>query len=370
MISPIFLFASYFQKPFFAYFLFFSISISSILGLTESLTGAYAESTTPALFGLSFYSASLAFLIYQHRLSKQNIIYSINPLLLTTGPIALYVRKISYKKINNRINYYLPFITLGIFLNQAISIPLTETFYLINEVDLVSSIIFALIFELFVYANFCGLSLVIYGISGILGYKIPLNFRQPFSSNNMRDFWKGWHVTLSITLKTLFYDPSKSLFNSKVAIFTVFISSAMWHGVSLNFLFWGIFHGCIFLATIFLLKKNVPILPIFLMILGITIGRMIFADSDMERLLLKLQFQFVDFSSLKQLFLLSKTTILSLFVIVVFVISEFLFRKHKYFSGRNYKFYRLPFIREIILIFTLFFLSSNLGFDYAVYGQR
>ena len=49
------------------YFLFFSISLTSLLGFTETLTGFYAESTNALLFGLSFYSASMAYLISQDR---------------------------------------------------------------------------------------------------------------------------------------------------------------------------------------------------------------------------------------------------------------------------------------------------------------
>ena len=88
---------------------------------------------------------------------------------------------------------------------QVVANPLTEFFFLIEKTDAVSSIFFAGIFELFVYMNFCGLSLLIYGIFGLIGYKIPLNFKQPFSSNNIIEFWRGWHTSLSEVLKELFY---------------------------------------------------------------------------------------------------------------------------------------------------------------------
>lgn len=370
IISPLFFFTKLFNRKFFAYFLFFSISITSVMGFTESLTGAYADPLTPVLFGMSFYTATLAYYIIKNKFTKANILYAINPLIIISGPIAINIKNITYKKLKLRANYFIPYIILGLFLNQAISTPLTETFFLISEVDAISAILFAIIFELFVYANFCGISLIIFGVSGLLGYKIPLNFKQPFSASNLRDFWKGWHVTLSEVLKILFYNPVKNKFNTTLAVLFVFFASAMWHGVSINFLIWGIFHGICLVFTIFLLKKDFKFIPIFLMVFGLVFGRMIFADSDVGRLMLKIQMNYSDLNAIYEILNLSKITLLSLIFMILFVTCEFVFRKNKYFIGRNYKFYRLPFVREFLLILTFLMISSNLGIDYAVYGQR
>ncbi len=190
-----------------SYLLFFTISVFSALGLTKTLTGSHSGSTNYLLTGISFYTATIAYLIYQQQFHKHTILGVTNPLLLVTGPIALFVKDQNYKKFKNRFNYYFPFIILGLFLHQSIATPLTKTFFLISATDVVSSLTFALLFELFVYANFCGLSLLIYGLMGLMGVKIPLNFRQPFSATNIVDFWKGWHTSLSLVLKTLFYTP-------------------------------------------------------------------------------------------------------------------------------------------------------------------
>ena len=140
-----------------------------------------------------------------------------NPILLATGPIALFIKNIRYKSFRKRFKYFFPFILVGVFYYQIIAVPLTESFELIEATDLISSLVFATIFELFVYANFCGLSLIIYGLFGLLGFKVPLNFKQPFSSSNIIDFWKGWHTSLSTVLKSLFYAPLRKKFSSSVA---------------------------------------------------------------------------------------------------------------------------------------------------------
>lgn len=137
------------------YLLFFSISFASLLGFTETLTGSHAESTNILLYGLSFYSASMAYLIAQNKFNYQSVLSISNPLLLSTGPIALYFKRISYKSLRHRIEYYVPFIIVGTFMFQVIGSPLTEFFFLIDKTDIVSSLTFAAIFELFVYVNFC-----------------------------------------------------------------------------------------------------------------------------------------------------------------------------------------------------------------------
>src|SRR5262249_21441573 len=173
----------------FQYLVFFSITITSALGLTKTLTGSHAESKNIVLYGFSFYTASIAYLIHSQQLSAKSIAVVSNPLLLLTGPIATYFRPIRHYSFKKRLKYFFPYIVVGLFLHQAIATPLTATFSLISLTDIFSSCAYAVIFELFVYANFCGLSLLIYGVFGIMGAKVPLNFKQPFSSTNIVEYW-------------------------------------------------------------------------------------------------------------------------------------------------------------------------------------
>ena len=110
------------------YLLFFSISITSLLGLTQTLTGSHAESSNILLYGLSFYTASIAYLIAIKSFNYSKIFNVSNPLLLFTGPIALFIQSVRHKKIINRIKYYFPFIIIGVFMFQVVGSPLTEFF--------------------------------------------------------------------------------------------------------------------------------------------------------------------------------------------------------------------------------------------------
>lgn len=354
-----------------AYILFFTITLTSFFGITETLTGSHATSTQPFLFGLSFYTATLAYLIItSNKLKSIDIVKSSNPLLLITGPITLFIKDYSYRSFNKRFNYYFPYIIVGLFFYQIIAVPLTLTFELINHTDLISALVFASIFELFVYANFCGLSLIIFGIFGIFGYKIPLNFRQPFTSTNVIEFWKGWHTSLSPVLKNLFYLPLRKKFSSSIALFGVYIASAMWHGVTFNFLLWGIFHASIFILTIYILKNRVRYLPVILLVMAIVIGRLLFADSQTDRLIAKLHFTYSGFDNviniLREIPNSSKAAILLGFGLISV---EFFFRNLKIVSKRNYKHLRTP-VSLCLLMLIGILLANNIGVDFAVYGQR
>jgi hypothetical protein len=106
------------------------------------------------------------------------------------------------------------------------------------------------------------------------------------------------------------------------------------------------------------------------MILGVVIGRTLFADADFGRLLEKLSFRYDGFVMLTKLAALSNASKLALSLGVLFVVAEMVFQKCKHFNRRNYKFYRIPIIQLILLIITLVTIYDDSGLNYAVYGQR
>ena len=354
-----------------SYILFFTVSITSIFGLTEALTGFNSASANPLLFGISFYTASLGYLLYVNSaLQIDDALKSSNPLLLFSGPLALFLKSHMHMSFKRRIKYYFPFFFIGLFFYQIIGVPLTVSLTLIEKTDLISSILFATIFELFVYANFCGLSLCIYGLFGMLGFKVPLNFKQPFSSNNVIDFWRGWHLSLSKVLKVLFYLPIRKNYSAGIALLFVFLASAMWHGVTPNFIIWGLFHALMFFITIMMLNKKVNYLPTFILFFAIIFGRLIFAESDTSILLEKLSFTYVDLSAFNFILSLPNTSKASLLLIILLVLVEFLFKKNKYVRKRNYKFLRTPIMLLILILLFILLARDDVGTNFAIYGQR
>lgn len=366
----VFLTQRLFNKQLFAYFLFFSCSATMFFNLVSPMTGMPANSTNSLLFGLSFYSLTLGYKIFDNKkLTLNDVFIASNPLILFTGPIAIYFKDISIVLFSRRFVFYFPYFIIGIFFYKIIGTPLTNFFFLFESVNTFNVILNGIIFELFIYFNFAGLSLIVYSILGIIGIGIPLNFRQPFSSRNLIEFWRGWHVTLSAVLKRFFYTPFRNKFNGSIVLFFVFMSSAFWHGITFNFLLWGVFHATCFILTKFMLSCKYFKLSTLLMISSIIIGRILFVESDFERLLLKFSFNDlqIDFSVISKG---GNNAILSLILGLLIVFFEFIFKNSYYYKQRNYKIFRLPMFQIFIIIIIILLINSNNGINFAAYGQR
>ncbi len=104
-----------------------------------------------------------------------------------------------------------------------------------------------ILYGLQLYADFAGYSLLVYGIARVFGYEIILNFKQPYFSQSIREFWGRWHISLSNFLKDYIYIPLGGSRCSKARIFInlliTFTVSGIWHGMGLNFMVWGLIHG-------------------------------------------------------------------------------------------------------------------------------
>lgn len=104
-----------------------------------------------------------------------------------------------------------------------------------------------LFFAIQIYADFAGYSFMAMGIARTLGINLINNFRQPYFSESITDFWRRWHISLSRWLKDYVYIPlggnRKGKFRSYVNILITFIVSGLWHGANWTFVVWGLMHG-------------------------------------------------------------------------------------------------------------------------------
>jgi len=107
---------------------------------------------------------------------------------------------------------------------------------------------------LYLYFNFSGFCDIVIAIAALIGIDVRENFQSPFSARNLREYWTRWHITLGDVANALVFTPlSQSLgrawgrrFSDAaicVAIFATFCVIGLWHGFTLNFLFYGIAHG-------------------------------------------------------------------------------------------------------------------------------
>jgi len=109
-----------------------------------------------------------------------------------------------------------------------------------------------LAYTLQIYFDFSGYSDMAVGLCKIMGFRIPDNFFNPYTSGSITEFWRKWHITLGRWMKNYLYIPLGGNKNGKFRTFLnlwiVFLLSGLWHGAGWNFIIWGIYHGT-FLVT-------------------------------------------------------------------------------------------------------------------------
>ena len=114
-------------------------------------------------------------------------------------------------------------------------------------------------FSIQIYGDFSGYSDIALGTAKLFGFELLSNFRFPYFSRDVAEFWRRWHISLSSWFKDYLYIP---LGGSRVGKYKavrntviIFLVSGFWHGASWNFIVWGFIHACGFLPLL-LLKRN------------------------------------------------------------------------------------------------------------------
>ena len=117
----------------------------------------------------------------------------------------------------------------------------------------------AIYFSFQIYCDFSGYSDIAIGTSKLLGFELMSNFKFPYFSRNIGEFWRRWHISLSTWFRDYLYIPlggsQEGKWKSIRNIFIIFLVSGFWHGANWTFIFWGLFHSILFLPT-FMFNKN------------------------------------------------------------------------------------------------------------------
>jgi len=105
----------------------------------------------------------------------------------------------------------------------------------------------ALAYTFQLYFDFCGYSEMAIGSARMFGVVLPLNFFSPYKANNIIDFWRRWHITLSRFLRDYLYFPlggnRKGPFRRYVNLAITMLLGGLWHGAAWSFVIWGGLHG-------------------------------------------------------------------------------------------------------------------------------
>lgn len=102
-------------------------------------------------------------------------------------------------------------------------------------------------FTLQIYCDFSGYTDMALGLSWILGIRLPGNFKLPYVSKSLIEFWRRWHITLSLWLRDYLYIPlggnRNGLQSQMRNVLITMALGGLWHGANWTFVVWGVLHG-------------------------------------------------------------------------------------------------------------------------------
>lgn len=119
----------------------------------------------------------------------------------------------------------------------------------------------ALAYTFQIYFDFSGYSDMAIGLARMMGFVFPENFNLPYISQNITEFWRRWHMSLSRWMRDYLYIPlgGNKVSNKRMYfnLCLVFLISGFWHGAQWTFIFWGAYHGAfLILDRLFLIKAT------------------------------------------------------------------------------------------------------------------
>ena len=249
------LFFKYFN---FLYEAFFDVAV--MLGANEPL--GYFSIMLPV--GISFYTfqtASYVIDVYKGDIPAEKhlgyfaLFVTFFPQLVA-GPIerpADLLPQLRAEKSIRKIDYVgaFRFMMVGFFkkiaVADAIGVIVNTTYENVAAATGLSSLVSTVLFAVQIYCDFSGYSDIAVGCAKLFGVNLIENFKTPYASRSIKEFWNRWHISLSRWLRDYIYFP---LGGSRVKqarwvlnTFIVFFISGLWHGASYTFIVWGLLHA-------------------------------------------------------------------------------------------------------------------------------
>ncbi len=237
----------------------------------------------PLPVGISFYtfqSISYTMDMYMRNINVQKsfINYATYVTLfpqIVAGPIVRYEdvqneinkRKINGLLIGEGVGIFIKGLVKKVFIANNIGMLWTEIKAMeYSELSVITSWLGILAFTFQIYYDFSGYSDMAVGLGKMLGFNFPENFKHPYISRSISEFWRRWHITLGTWFRSYVYIPlggnrngtAKTLRN----LIVVWGLTGLWHGASWNFILWGFYFGLIIIIErLFLGEKLKKVRP-------------------------------------------------------------------------------------------------------------
>lgn len=258
-----------------ALFKYYDFFVTSFVELF-SLTGVTLHATTLNLIlpvGISFYTfqaLSYSIDVYRKDLKPTSDVVAYFAYVsffpqLVAGPIEraknllpqiLHSRKFDYAMAVDGCRQILWGFFKKVALADNCAIFVDHVFSNYQDLNGSTLLLAAILFTFQIYGDFSGYSDIAIGVSKLFGIKLKLNFRFPYFSRNLNEFWRRWHISLNTWFVDYVYIPLGGNRRGKLILLRntmiIFLLSGLWHGANLTYVNWGGYHGLLLVIAILL----------------------------------------------------------------------------------------------------------------------
>jgi len=184
------------------------------------------------------------------------------PIERATNLIPQFLKEREFK--TEHITYGFKLMIWGFFLKLVLAdraaIYVNAVYNHVENHEGLSFVAATVLFAFQIYGDFAGYSLIAIGTAKLFGFSLMTNFRRPYFSASVSEFWSRWHISLSTWFRDYLYIPlggnrvttSRRFFN----LFITFVISGLWHGANWTFVIWGALNGLYLIGEILLFKNK------------------------------------------------------------------------------------------------------------------
>lgn len=285
-----------------------------------------------------------------------------------------------------------------------LGITVSEVFNNSGEHSGAAIAIATVLYTIQLYCDFSGCIDIVSGVSEMFGIKIAENFRQPFFSKSINEFWRRWHITLGLWLKEYVYYPVilsghfkavdrfakkhlrfQHLINvipAAYALFFVWFSNGLWHGASVKFILYGLYYYFLMMlgelckplfektkSKIHIKDGNKPfaIFQILRTFVIVNIGMLLFRSATVGEFIGLVRQMLTSFNYIggaKEVLNVSKDVVYALIGVAVILIIGIIKEKNKTVLFRD-MLYQKPFVLRYVLVLFLIVYTITFG----IYGS-
>ena len=239
----------------------------AVVNLNSALFPAGISFAAPGILlpiGISFYTFEVISYIvdvYRGKIKPERSLLDFALLLaffprLVAGPIVRPSDFLPQLKViqTAQIGAGLQLVLIGMFQKLVIAdyamAPVVDWYFAIwTHTSSFDTWIAVLAFAIQIYCDFNGYTLCAIGLALLLGFRLPVNFANPYAAIGFSDFWRRWHISLSSWIRDYLYIPLGGSRHGQlwtcVSLLIAMTLAGLWHGASWNFVLWGLIYGTV-----------------------------------------------------------------------------------------------------------------------------